>query len=182
MSPIIYWIERSFKSRHISRGLVLIRGLMEYLFIWGFGLRFDRDLPLKKYLNVWALHTKVKYVRNLTIYFFAVFFASFLAHYAATTEEWNELWHCLCGKTKITPLSPCFLFSEWETFLWYLDSPRATYLTQKLSVVSIQIVFEQKYSFLHDVYLTNIWIMLLLHFFLMQLQIKLHILCSNFEP
>ena len=41
---------------------------------------------------------------------------------------------------------------------------------------SIQIVFEQKYSFLHDVYLTNIWMMLLLHFFLMQLQIKLHIL------
>ena len=57
MGPIIYQIERSFRSRHISRGLA------------------------------WALHTKVKYVRNLTIIFFAVFFASFLAHYAATTEE-----------------------------------------------------------------------------------------------
>ena len=137
--------------------MVLIRGLNGIPIYLRFRFTFWQGSAIKEVPKCLGTTYKSKICQEPNNIFFCSFLCNFLAHYAATTEVWNELWHCLCGKTKITPLSPCFLFSEWETFLWYLDSPRATYLTQKLSLVSIQIVFEQKYSFLHDVYLTNIW-------------------------
>ena len=123
MSPIIYWIERSFKSRHISRGLA------------------------------WALHTKVKHVRNLTIFFCSFlckFFSSLCGNYrrmkwAVALLVWED--------KNYSPLLASYfqnekLFCDILIHLGPHTSPKSC---------SIQIVFEQKYSFLHDVYLTNIW-------------------------
>ena len=120
----------------------------------------------------WVLRTKVKYVRNLTIFFCSFlckFFSSLCGNYrrmkwAVALLVWED--------KNYSPLLASYfqnekLFCDILIHLGPHTSPKSC---------SIQIVFEQKYSFLHDVYLTNIWIMLLLHFFLMQLQIKLHIL------
>ena len=156
MSPIINWIERSFKSRHISRGLVLIRGLNGIPIYLRFRFTFWQGSAIKEVPKCLGTTYKSKICQEPNNIFFCSFLCKFFSSLCGNYRRMKWAVALLVWEDKnYSPLLASYfqnekLFCDILIHLGPHTSPKSC---------SIQIVFEQKHSFLHDVYLTNIWIM-----------------------